>query len=475
VFKKRDISRSSERISTTLSAMPSIVARGTSDEDSDDAEPPVVLEESAPEVDQPVGDEVIRVPGQPVEAGAAEGAGGTEVFMSSSHQPPREVETPTRPIRMPGGGGDAAAGPEEADGSPPEVDGDDETPPAGMAQVQNDPSMAPAAAESVGEVDEGPEGSAEVVSGSAVHEGMPEAHEPPPVLPPSFVEPEFVPVPIPPPPPPTEPAPLPVVPDNDATRGLAMVASIAMVAGAAVYLVLMGAKGWESAPVRLQLALAVPLLGGLLALVASSVRVPVSMRLLVLCAVGAATTAGIAMAEIAPLSDLGTSSRLGLYSAAVLLPVGLFWRSRSVGSKLSMLCVLLGCLAMVGNYAVVDLYLGDAGQTLAVTLVDRAGNGVSGGVVAGVAAVPLLMVLPSLWVLVRSGTPAGSGIWAGVLMGWTLAMPIVVGVLAIQSSGEPRQLIPYIGAGLLVFAAVAMLTIGLGEALGRATREAKAT
>lgn len=258
-------------------------------------------------------------------------------------------------------------------------------------------------------------------------------------------------------------------PSETAVRMLGGAAGVAMLLGVVFQVLAVGTEQFGALTPVTQVSMAFPILGGLLMLGASALRFPVGMRALIIGLVGVIATMLIAATDLAPLASLGGLPRRAAMVVCFALPMALLWRGRYPQAFTSRIVVAAGILVVIANYAFLDFVLGDAGKPLALSLLDLAGSGAVGAIVAGLAAVPLLLVLPSLMAFRGSQSDGLGSVWAGLYLAWGLMMPVAAGAIAVQTTGTPGALLAFVGVGLSVFAAATAFSVGFAETFGRLT------
>lgn len=251
-------------------------------------------------------------------------------------------------------------------------------------------------------------------------------------------------------------------------RLLGAAAGVAMLLGVVFQVLSAGADFAALSPLT-QVSLGFPVLGGLLVLGASALKFPAGMRALIIGLVGVIATMLVASTDLGPLADLGGAARRGAMAVCFALPMALLWRARYPQAFTSRIVVAAGILMVVANFAFLDLFVGDLGKPLAVVLLDLAAGGAVGAIVAGLAAVPLLLLVPSLLAFRGSQTDGLGSVWSGLFLAWTLMMPVAAGALAVQTTGSAGALLAFVGAGLAVFAAATAFSVGFAETFGRIT------
>ena len=261
----------------------------------------------------------------------------------------------------------------------------------------------------------------------------------------------------------------PAEPAEAVVRMLGAAAGAAMLLGVVFQVFATGLDQFGTLSPLTQVSMAFPVLGGLLVLGASALRFPPGMRALIIGLVGVIATMLVSATDLAPLGELGGLARRGTMAVSFVLPMALLWRARYPQAFTSRIVVAAGILMVVANFAFLDFILGDLGRPMAVVLVDLAGQGAVGAIVAGLAAVPVLLAIPSLLAFRGSHTDGLGSVWAGLYLAWTLMMPVAAGALAAQTSGSPAALLAYVGAGLAVFAAATAFCVGFSETFGRLT------
>lgn len=262
------------------------------------------------------------------------------------------------------------------------------------------------------------------------------------------------------PPPPASDAPL---------RIGAGLAGVAMLAGAGLLVASMGTDAALALDEVSLLALAFPVVGALVTLMAAVLRLPSTMRAMIVALVGLIGVMLLSTASFLPAAAVGDSSRRLLMVLCLLLTAGLFWRARGQGSVASRGVVLLGLILVALNVAVLGVGAMPTGSALESSLaLLSSGEGLSLALGAlGLA--PLALALPSLSALL-GGPSKLSGLWLALWLAW---LPLVCAVAGLALPESGASLLAWLGLGGLSFALALATSAGLGEMFARMVGDIK--
>lgn len=248
-------------------------------------------------------------------------------------------------------------------------------------------------------------------------------------------------------------------------RAAGALAGLAMLGGAGALLAQLGLEAALALDEVSLLALAFPLLGGLVAVLGAALPLPAVMRAAIIALVGAISVMLLSVAEVAPVALVGDPTRRLLMALCLALPMALIWRARGQGSFASRVALLLGVALVALNYALLGIGPTPTGSGLEAALAELQSGEVSRVLLGGLGLLPLALLLPALTGLL-GGRARLAGVWAGGLLGWLLVFCAALGVISAGPAQAPA-LLGWVGLGGLVFGAALAVCAGLAEALVR--------
>lgn len=256
------------------------------------------------------------------------------------------------------------------------------------------------------------------------------------------------------------------MPSEWPVRAIAMLAGAMCWVATVSFVVSLGDVDVRSLPFGALAALGSLLVGGLVIIAVGVMKLHMALRALMMGLVGVVCGVLLVSSEWMPLSAYGDASSRWLVFATLLLPMGLFWRSRYPKSSLSRVVVGVGMLLLLANYLAPVSGGVLRFESILVMLTEPGGFNM---VLGGAAMLPLVLWLPSLLAF-RSGERGVFGVSLSLV--YCGCLLLLTGLWAASSlqPDEGGELLRWVGCGLASTAIAASFSAGGGELLGWMTR-----
>ncbi len=245
-------------------------------------------------------------------------------------------------------------------------------------------------------------------------------------------------------------------------RYSATLAGLALTFVPVLYFVASGSEGFTAGSPLSVAAMGFPLIAGLIVGLAGLIKLPPALRSLIISLVGVLVVALFVVSDIAALQTFGDPIGRTLAAIALLLPVGLIWRSAYPSSGLSRAVVIVGMVMVVLNYLRPD---GSGASPVGGLLAALASPELGSVLVGAAGLVPLALVLPSMAAFRGASKRSLGALWASGFALWLLALPLVA---ALASGGA--GLVGALALGVGLSSGAWCVSVGLGGLLGWLTR-----